>query len=203
MDVQELRPGLWRWAAPHPKWRPGFDWPRDVGCIYLETRDATVLIDPLVPADEEERFWSALDRDVERRRLPVMVLLTCAWHRRSADVVAARYGARIWRSVGPLPREIEVEGFAAGEWREDVFVLAEHAALVFGDVIEGDGKRGLRMPLNWWPPEEPRTEQVRDELRRLLERPIDVVLVSHGEPVLRDAHAALERALREPGISAG
>ena len=42
-----------------------------------------------------------------------------------------------------------------------------------------------------------------DTTIRLLERPIDVVLVSHGEPVLRDAHAALERALREPGISAG
>jgi hypothetical protein len=39
----------------------------------------------------------------------------------------------------------------------------------------------------------------RDDLRAalipLLDLPIEMVLVSHGEPVLRDGHAELERAL--------
>ena len=70
-------------------------WPRDVGCVYAETPDALVLVDPLVPQDEEDRFWEALDRDRRRlEHLPVEILLTCAWHRRSSDVVAARYGDR-------------------------------------------------------------------------------------------------------------
>jgi hypothetical protein len=197
MDVQELRPGLWRWTAAHPKWRPGFDWPRDVGCIYVEMPDATVLVDPLVPVDEKEPFWSALDRDVERRARPVAVLLTAAWHRRSADAVAARYGAAIWHRSERLPDGIDVELFAAGEWQENVFVLLPHAALVFGDVIEGDGAGGLRMPPNWWPPDELRTKRVRQELRRLVARPLELVLVSHGEPVLEGARAALERALAD------
>jgi glyoxylase-like metal-dependent hydrolase (beta-lactamase superfamily II) len=197
MDVQELRPGLWRWTAPHPAWRPGCDWPRDVGCVFVEARDATVVVDPLVPADEEERFWSALDRDVERRGLPVVVLLTCTWHRRSAGDVARRYDAAVWRPDDPLPHAVEAERFAAGEWEEHVFVLADHAALLFGDVVEGDGDGGLRMPPSWWPPAEPRTQQVRAELRRLLERPVELVVVSHGDPVVEGAPAALERALAD------
>ena len=37
---------------------------------------------------------------------------------------------------------------------------------------------------------------LRRELERLLELPIEMVLVSHGEPVLRGGLRALERALR-------
>ena len=60
MDVEQLAPGLWRWD----------------GSVYVETAEAIVLIDPVVPADEPERFWRALDRDVERCGVPVHVLLT-------------------------------------------------------------------------------------------------------------------------------
>jgi hypothetical protein len=39
-------------------------------------------------------------------------------------------------------------------------------------------------------------DDLRRELRaRLLDLPIEMVLVSHGEPVLRDGRAAVERAL--------
>ena len=75
MKGSELAPGLWRWTAPHPNWREGADWEQEVGCVYYEAPDATVLIDPLVPP-ERERFFEALDRDVERRGLPVSILLT-------------------------------------------------------------------------------------------------------------------------------
>ena len=81
VDVLEIAPGLWRWATYYD------DWKANVGCVYCETDDGVVLIDPLVPADEAERFWQALDRDVERVGGPVHVLLTVFWHVRSTAEV--------------------------------------------------------------------------------------------------------------------
>jgi hypothetical protein len=198
MDVQELRPGLWRWTAPHPAWRPNSSWPRDVACTYAETDDAIVLIDPLVPTGHEEAagFWRALDRDRDRNaERTVTILLTARWHRRSADAISQRCGAAVWSPGAPLPDGVVADVFEDGEWREVVFSLPAYAALVFGDVIEGDGRGGLRMPPDWWPPDMPRTARVRSELARLLRGPIELVLVSHGEPVLEDGAAALRKAI--------
>src|SRR5262245_56835158 len=91
MDVLEIAPGLWRWST-----RFG-EWGHDVGCVYLETDDAVVLIDPLVPeeAGEEERFWRALDRDVKRAGVPVHVLVTVFWHTRSSARMVERYDATV------------------------------------------------------------------------------------------------------------
>ena len=86
MVVTELATGLWRWTAPHPDWRPDADWPQEVGCVYAELPECVGLVDPLVPAGEEGRFWEALDRDVERLGLPVRVLETVRWHERSVDL---------------------------------------------------------------------------------------------------------------------
>ena len=87
MDVVELAPGLWRWTAGGSS------------CFYVEAEHATVLVDPVVPPDEAERFWRALDRDVVRRGLPVAVLLTGAVGRGSADEVAARYPTQVFGSA--------------------------------------------------------------------------------------------------------
>lgn len=94
--VVKHRDGLWQWASPHPDWSGGDDWDPMVRSTYVEAVDATVVIDPLVPttARDAELFWRALDRDVERRALPVVVLLTCAWHRRSSADVLTRYHGR-------------------------------------------------------------------------------------------------------------
>jgi hypothetical protein len=68
MEVHELKPGLWRWTAPHPEWGDTV-----VSSAYVEAPDAVVLVDPLVPRDAEDGFFAALDRDVERRGLPVAI----------------------------------------------------------------------------------------------------------------------------------
>ena len=48
-------------AQAHPDWTPESDgWEADVACFALVEAEALVLIDPLVPADDEERFWNAL-----------------------------------------------------------------------------------------------------------------------------------------------
>jgi hypothetical protein len=197
MNVAELQPGLWRWTAPHPAWHPDQAWPQHVGSIYAETADAIVLIDPLVPADDEERFWTALDGDLERlRERPVLILLTCAWHRRSADAIAERYDASIWHPGEELPEGVEAARFDDdAQWSEVVFHLARYRAVVFGDVIEGDGAGGLRMPAEWWPIHNGRTTRVRRELRRVLAWPFEVVLVSHGDPILRGGRSLLAHAL--------
>ena len=81
MDVERLADGLWRWTTA------------GAGSVYYEAPDTVVLFDPLLPAGEEEKFLAYLDRDVERLGLPVSILLTAAWHERSAPVLRERYGA--------------------------------------------------------------------------------------------------------------
>jgi len=124
MDVRELAPGLWRWTAPHPAWKPENDkpggWGRMVASISYEpgndvrrASDASlVLIDPLAPPDgsaDADLFWRHLDEDVERVGLPVAVLIANEFHGRSAQAVYDRYhaktGASIWAhedAVGKL-----------------------------------------------------------------------------------------------------
>ena len=113
MEALRIAEGLWRWTALHPNWESWPDYerePREVGCMYYEADDATVLFDPLVPAGEEDHFFRHLDADVERRRLPVVILLTADWHRRSARELAARYDARIGGSLPEDVEELPIEG---------------------------------------------------------------------------------------------
>ena len=187
MNVSELAPGLWRWTAPHPDWREGADWEQEVGCVYYEAAGATVLIDPLVPP-ERERFFEALDRDVERRGLPVAILLTCKWHERSAADLTERYGAGDTPPTG-------IEPFLVQEIEETLWWLPEQRTLVVGDVLLG-APNGVRVCPDSWLEGEASPAAIRTALEPLLDLPIKRVLVSHGDPVLEGGHAALEQALR-------
>ena len=199
MEVQELRPGLWRWTAPHPEWEHAENWGPDVASVYAELPHEVVVIDPLVPPGEDERFWSALDRDVERLGLPVHVLLTVHWHERSVAAVLERYRATLWRpeEKGELPEGVQAEIIRGSDWVEALFYLEPHRALVAGDLLIGaDG--GIELPVPWFPKAEQEwaVSTLRPELRaRLSELPIELVVVSHGEPVLTEGRAALDRAL--------
>ena len=86
-----------------------------------------------------------------------------------------------------------VEGPA---WVEAIFYLEPWRALVVGDVLLGDGG-GLRVPLSWFPKEEQDWARtgLKERLRALLDLDVDLVLVSHGEPVLERGHEALANAL--------
>jgi hypothetical protein len=199
MDVQELRPGLWRWTAPHPEWEHAEQWGPDVASVYAELPQAIVVIDPLVPTDEDERFWSALDRDVERLALPVYVLLTVHWHERSVAAVLDRYRGTLWRpeEKGELPEGVHAEVVHGSDWVEALFYLEPYRALVAGDLLIGtDGE--IQLPVSWFPKGEQEWAEntLKPELRERLDKlPIELVLVSHGEPVLTEGNAALERGL--------
>ena len=199
MEVRELRPGLWRWTAAHPEWDHAEHWGPDVGSVYAELPDAIVVVDPLVPADEDERFWFALDRDVERLGLPVRVLLTVHWHERSVATVLDRYDAALWRpeETGDLPTGVQAEIVKGADWVEAMYFLEPHRALVIGDLLIGkDG--GIELPIEWFPKAEREwaEQELKPELRRRLGAlPIELVVVSHGDPVLQDGAAALDSAL--------
>lgn len=183
MDVSELAPGLWRWTAWHEEWR------EHVGCVYAERDGVVVLIDPLVPPEDAERFHRALDRDVERAR-EVHILLTSPWHARSADELAARHGAQILAAPSRgLPPGIEA--FPTANDEEVAYWLPEHRALVFGDVVVG----GPELCPESWLPDGVGHAELAVSLRPLLALPVERLLVSHGEPVLAGGREALAAIL--------
>jgi hypothetical protein len=200
--LRELAPGLWRWTAPHPEFVPGAksespaDWPEEVGSVLYEGDDATVVIDPLLPAGDE-RFLTELDASVRGRGLPVAILTTIKWHRRSRDELARRYSAATSRARKALPAGVQslpIRG--AGE---TMFWIPAGSALVPGDRIMGAAGGGLRLcPESWlrYLSSGISLADLAARLRPLLDLPIERVLTSHGEPVLADGRAALADALR-------
>jgi hypothetical protein len=197
--VEELAPGLHRWTARHPAWEPGAepgspgDWPPDVGCVAYEAPGALVLIDPLLDG------WGPLDALVARHGRPVVVLTTMRFHGRSRADVQERYGAELRTHTADPPagvRRIPVEGMD-----ESMVYLEAPRALVPGDrlIADADGKL-VPCPESWLryirsPPTPPDAAALRAALAPLLELDAELVLVSHGEPVLRDGAAALRAAL--------
>ncbi len=193
--------GLWRWTTFYGEWG------QEVGCVYHETPDAVVLIDPLVPEEPREavRFWKALDRDVKRARAPVHVLITVFWHTRSARAIAERYGAdvhvqtsgraaiarrlglpgRSYRPGATLPGG--VVSYPTPARAEVLFWIPAQRTLVSGDVLHGDGKRGLTSP--WLSAEQ--KSRLPAALAPLLRLRVVRILSSHGQPLLRNGHAAL------------
>jgi glyoxylase-like metal-dependent hydrolase (beta-lactamase superfamily II) len=205
MEVASITPRLWRWTGYHEEWK------EDVGCIYYETKDGIVLIDPLIPPEESDRFLSTLDREVVGK--PVHVLVTVFWHTRSAAALVQRYGARVWapkagraavaRRAGDVTDPFSpddrlpggLEAYRTARAAEVVYWLPEELALVPGDVLLGDGTGGARMCPESWLPASKTHRDLAASLRPLLDLPIERILVSHGEPVLEDGQTKLAAAL--------
>ena len=194
VELQQLGRGLWRWTALHPDWEPRkeeddpADWTQDVGCVAYAGPDTLVLIDPLVGDGD----YGALD-DLADTKQRVAVLTTIQWHGRSGAELSKRYDASTAAPEGVEPVEISGAG-------ETMFWIPEHGALVPGDRLLGDRPAGVRLcPPPWLRYLGGFThEDLRRALRaRLAQLPIELVLVSHGEPVLRDGRAAVERALAQ------
>jgi glyoxylase-like metal-dependent hydrolase (beta-lactamase superfamily II) len=193
-QLELVAPGLRRWTAWHEEWH------EPVGSVAVDTDSGLVLIDPL-----------DLPRGLAR---PDHVLLTVYWHIRSAPELAAD---KVWssrRGARPLHnRGVDVTGtvedddlpggiraFPTARSSEVVYWLPEQKALVVGDVLLGAGAkpRPTDEPLRLCPESwlgKATHEDLRQSLRPLLELPVQRVLVSHGEPLVRGGKKALERVL--------
>jgi hypothetical protein len=197
----ELRPGLLRWEARHPDADPDADpsspadWGPDVGSVAYAGDDALVLVDPLVPEDRDD-LEREVDRLVESHGRPVRILTTLAFHRRSRDRLAERYDSTTSRAKTSLPAGVEtVQIKGAGE---TMVWLPGHRALIPGDRLLGDEVDGLRLcPESWlrYLPSGMRHPELREALRPLLDLPVEMVLTSHGRPVLSGGRDAIATAI--------
>ena len=185
--IEQIRPGLKRWAGPHPEFDPTEgdldDSYADVASTLFHAEDAFVFIDPLIP----DELWPELDAEVKESGKPVVILTTIYFHERNRNDVARRYGGRFGGDVAGI------RAFSAERADEVAFWLEEPRAVVFGDAVLGDQKGGLR--ITPWSRNAEGLEKTRRALLPLLDLPIEVVLTAHGDPVLADGRAALARAL--------
>jgi glyoxylase-like metal-dependent hydrolase (beta-lactamase superfamily II) len=195
VPLEQIAPRLRRWTAWHEAWK------QDVGSLAVATGDGLVLIDPLDPPPVLPR--------------PEHVLITVFWHARGASSAGAK---QVWapadaahrllnrgievtdavRSGDALPGGIEL--FETARGGEAIYWLPEQQALVVGDVLLGASSkpRATSEPLRLCPAAwlgDASLDDLRASLRPLLDLPIERVVVSHGDPVLADGHAALEAAL--------
>ena len=196
----EIVPGLLRWTAPNPDWNaqatPGSsgDWGQNVGSVLYEMADVVAFIDPLLPGEDRAGFLHWLDERIATR--PVTVLTTIRWHRRDREELAARYRSttsRAWNAIPPGIKPLPLRG--AGEM---LFWLPEVAALVPGDRLIGAADGRLQLcPESWLDDVRVDRPGLAELLRPIVELPVERVLVSHGEPVLCGARAALVGAIAE------
>lgn len=197
---EELRPGLWRWSGRYPEWK------HEVASVaVVADEDDLVLIDPLLTGEE----WDQLEASLGDRSLHV--LLTIHWHARSSAEVADRFpGTRVWahsRNRAAISRRAPVtDVFRAGEPlpaglvsiesrpRSEVLFWEPHSrTLIAGDALLGDGERGEGLhtcPAGWLPGSTDLAD-LRRSLRPVLDLPVELILPSHGAPVLTDAGQAL------------
>ena len=193
--MQEVAARLRRWTAWHDEWED------EVGSLAVETDDGLVLIDPIDPP-------AAVSR-------PEHVLVTVFWHGRSTAAVEP---AHVWASTGAVrtlgnrgiavtdafkpPAQIVggIRAFATARRGEIVYWLPEQKAVVAGDVLLGAGAkpRATEEPLRLCPERwlgKATHQDLRESLRPLLDLPMQRVLPSHGEPVLRNGKRELAALL--------
>jgi glyoxylase-like metal-dependent hydrolase (beta-lactamase superfamily II) len=143
----------------------------------------------------------------------VAIVLTVFWHERSAGHVFERYsktlGARVYAhesGIGRIECAVSdpfregdrlpggIEWFEAKRADEVVLWLPNPRALAAGDILLGR-EHGLRLCPPEWIGGADRLEAARAALRPLTDLPVEMVLVSHGPPVLSGGRDALAQVL--------
>jgi hypothetical protein len=166
--------------------------------------DRLLLIDPIAPPDP-------LPAEGD-----VAILITIPYHVRDAEQLADRYDAPIYghpacrkrlrrarrfKEIAPgdeLPGGATAHAIGKPRRYETPIHLPSQRALVFGDAVVEAGGR-----LRVWThdPVDDKVarfyrERFNPTLRPLLDLDVEAVLVTHGEPILKDGRAELQRALR-------
>jgi glyoxylase-like metal-dependent hydrolase (beta-lactamase superfamily II) len=201
--MEELRPGLFTWTALHPAWTPDDGgpegWDERVRSYAYDAGDTLLLFDPLDPPPE---IYGLADAR------PVAILLTVHWHQRSSEELVRRLGATVfapeaevsevraasrpYRHGDTLPGG--VEALVGGYEEEATLWIPGCGGLVTGDVFLA-GDQGFDVQPDSWLEQGQTHEGLREALRPLLDLPVEVLLPTHGDPVIEDAKAVLARAL--------
>jgi hypothetical protein len=214
--VEQLAANLWRWETPHTLWREGFGddeggWPRDVASLLYERDGTATIVDPQA-GEDDDALWAFLDERAARAER-VVVALTASWHLRSSVAVIERYGGEIHLhrfaadetvmqglehvrpfdadgEIAPGVEALLIGGYDSGEV---VYWLAEHAALVAGEVFQGRPD-GLRIGPD---PYLVSRDALYAWLHHLDRLPVTMVLPAHG-PAAPDGSDVIRRALARP-----
>jgi hypothetical protein len=211
----KLAKGLWRWTERHPEWHPG-EFGAEVACFAVDAGEDTLLIDPLLPADPEPVH--ALIESMLGDRLTIFV--TIPYHVRSAEPLWQRYrgqaettirghracakrldaatGSEAMTPDSTLPAGVTAHRIGNPRRYETPLHLPTHRALVFGDAVAEHGGK-LRVWSGRKVDDEVKgfyRERFNPTLEPLLELDFDRVLVTHGEPVMKDGRRELAGALR-------
>jgi hypothetical protein len=220
--MDEIAKGVCRWTAPHPEWHTRIEWGHQVASYALVCEDGLSLVDPLLPPTGSAALpevLAQLDKLVaEAARLDILVSIP--YHTRSSEPLYQRYRDRLpvalWGHPAVAKRFADpatsltpiVPGGKAGASAiaygigkprryETPLHFPEHRALVFGDAlicIEGELRIWQERPFSpdWY------RDKLLPTLAPLLDLDVEMVLATHGEPLVRDGHAALSRALQSP-----
>jgi hypothetical protein len=181
-----LPDGVYHWTATHPEW----DGP--ASAYAIDDGERLVLIDPIAVPDAVRGLFESRE---------VVTVLTSTWHERDAAVL----GFPVWAPAPDRPEDqlvpatryaigdalFGMEAYPGREGDLDLVLWHERLrAVIAGDTLI-NLSNGLEIPASWLP-EGVTVEQVAARLRPLLDKPVELVLPTHGEPSDR---AALERAL--------
>jgi hypothetical protein len=209
LNAREIAAGLWYWSVAHPDWEGAEDWPEQLGQASYAAADALVLFDPLVPHGDESEFWNFVDQRRGDSGPPVRVLLTAPWHERSAGAVAVRYGARVWAHAAgrsrlsvpsqqdALPQGIEPLLLDGVEEGEVAFYIAATRTLIVAEFLTGISGR-----LQLTPSPAMHDEQAfRASLDPLLAKPIEQVIVAHGDSVFENGRNQVAEAFTAYDLS--
>ena len=219
--MRELTAGLWHWQAPHPDWRETEPWDRNVSSYAIDDGERLLLFDPIAAPAEIDSLaperdtaivltapWHERDAQslVEKLDAPVYTPLpdSAEYLMRKYGITAEQAGdgspdvvwllkegigeAHVYEAGNHL--DVGVETFPGQKPNDMVLWVASHRSVVAGDTLVDFGQ-GFGINPRWLRPEMTR-EHVVEELRPLLELPVEHVLATHGGPTDR---AALERAL--------
>jgi hypothetical protein len=198
--VQEIAPGLWYWTALRASIG------HEVSSYYLEPE--RVVLDPMLPAAGLDWF--------EGHGRPEHVLLTCRHHDRDAWAFQSAFGCAVhvaangahelegrgsfetYASGDDLPGGIRAEEVGALSPDESALYVPSHRALAVADgAVRWPGRDGLSFVPDEFMDDPERTKDgLREAYRRLLDLDFDVLLLSHGAPVVDRAKDEL-RALVE------
>ena len=212
--MRKLTSGLWRWTARHPEWHPR-EFGADVACFAAQAGDATLLIDPLLPP-EPQPVLDAVDGMLGDR---LAILITIPYHVRSSEELWERYRKDAETTIHghpacakrlgdrtafheidlgvPLPGGVTAHAIGRPRRFETPLHLPSHGALVFGDAVAETRGRLVVWATDKLDAKVERfyRERFNPTLEPLLELDFDVVLATHGLPLMSGGKRALREAL--------